>query len=302
MCEACEGSPNLGERPPAAPVSRRRILAMGVSAAAGVVVGLWSCQKDGVREGTAGTRNATREPVAGAQRLTMPSPTDTQSNIPSPRTAVAETRGTATEVAESDPAATRAITGAPDLGSEVFPDPRGMAIAKPTDAPVIVVPRANWAKGGPNLKQVEVMGGIERITVHHTAGEIQTDAWVPTAGELESIREFHSGTRTGDRHWADIAYHFAVDRAGRVWQARPLAYQGAHVKGHNEHNMGIVLLGNFEVQSPSAAQLSALRDFVGFVRGLYGVKAAELYTHGELGDTSCPGKTLQAFMDRWRKS
>ncbi len=144
------------------------------------------------------------------------------------------------------------------------------------------------------------MGQISRLTVHHTAGELQTDAWAPTAGELESIREFHSGTGSKDRKWADIAYHFAIDRAGRVWQARPLAYQGAHVRQHNAHNMGIVLLGNFDIQSPSAAQLTALREFVGFVRRLYGIPLSEIHTHGELADTECPGKLLQAYMDRAR--
>jgi len=144
------------------------------------------------------------------------------------------------------------------------------------------------------------MNGIGRLTVHHTAGELETDAWTPTANTLEGIREFHAGSRPTDRNWADIAYHFAVDRAGRVWQARPLVYQGAHVRGNNEHNLGIVLLGNFEVQSPSAAQLTSLATFVGFVRKLYAIPLGQVFTHGELGDTTCPGKNLQAYLNRAR--
>jgi hypothetical protein len=186
------------------------------------------------------------------------------------------------------------------MGSEVFPDANGIAIAKPGDAPVILIPRSDWTRAGPDLAHIEPMNGISRLTVHHTAGELQTDAWQPTAAELESIREFHSGSRPGDRQWADIAYHFAIDRAGRVWQARPLAYQGAHARGNNEHNLGIVLLGNFEIQSPSAAQLTALSTFIGFVRGLYRIPLDQVFTHGELVDTSCPGKTLEEFMIRCR--
>jgi N-acetylmuramoyl-L-alanine amidase len=166
---------------------------------------------------------------------------------------------------------------------------------------VIVIPRADWTSKGPNLMQIRVMGGVNKLTVHHTAGEMETDGWKRTALELERIREFHSGVKVTDRGWADIAYHFVVDRAGRVWQARPLAYQGAHVKGHNENNLGIVLLGNFEVQSPTAAQLVSLGGFIGFVRKLYAIPLKEVHTHGELGMTSCPGKKLQAFMNRARK-
>ena len=58
--------------------------------------------------------------------------------------------------------------------------------------------------------------------------------------------------------WADIGYHFAVDRAGRVWSCRPLVWQGAHVKDRNEGNIGVLVLGNFEIERPTSAQLNAL--------------------------------------------
>jgi N-acetylmuramoyl-L-alanine amidase len=224
-------------------------------------------------------------------------PATTVSATTSTQAASASQAGTQTTQANAT--TTRAT---PDLGSEVFPDARGKAIAKASEAPVIIVPRTDWTVARPDFGHIEAMNGINRITVHHTAGEIQTDAWRPTANELEGIREFHAGTRPTDRNWADIAYHFAIDRAGRVWQARPLAYQGAHAKGHNQHNLGIVLLGNFAVQSPSAAQLTSLTLFVGFVRKLYAVPLANVFTHGELVDTECPGTLLQEFMDRGRKA
>jgi len=192
------------------------------------------------------------------------------------------------------------MSPSPDLGSALFPDANGNPIAYVGDAPVLVIPRTDWTKARPNLAQIQPMKGVARITVHHTARDLETDAWRRTAGELENIRIFHSGQRASDRHWADIAYHFVVDRAGRVWQARPLAYQGAHVKGHNEHNLGIVVLGNFEIQSPTAAQLVSLSGLIGFTRGLYKVPLAEVFTHGELGQTNCPGKHLQAYMNRAR--
>jgi N-acetylmuramoyl-L-alanine amidase len=165
---------------------------------------------------------------------------------------------------------------------------------------VIIVPRTDWTTARPDLTHIEVMNGISRLTVHHTAGTIQTDAWTPTAADVEGIREFHSASAPAGRQWADIAYHFAIDRAGRVWQGRPLAYQGAHARGHNAHNLGIVLLGNFAVQSPSAAQLTSLALFIGFVRKLYAVPLGQVFTHGELVETECPGKLLQDYMDRGR--
>jgi hypothetical protein len=72
------------------------------------------------------------------------------------------------------------------------------------------------------------------------------------------------------------------------------------VRHHNEHNIGVVLLGNFNLQRPSAAQATNLDSFCGFLRKIYEIPLGEVYTHGELGHTSCPGKNLQALMDRLR--
>jgi len=207
-------------------------------------------------------------------------------------------------VAEPSPATQTAQTQpAPDMPHELFPDAAGKAIATAEDCPVIIIPRSHWTTEKPDLAHIQLMGGFEAITVHHTgfATAWETDTWKPTQAEIENIRAFHAGSGPTDRNWADIAYHFIVDRAGRVWQARPLVYQGAHVKGHNAHNIGIVLLGNFDLQRGSAAQLTALCDFIGFLRGIYKIPLDKLHTHGELGQTDCPGTSLRAFVARTRE-
>jgi hypothetical protein len=268
-------------------MSRRAFLA-AAAATGGVLAGLYSsCEPP--KAGPATSRPDLSAPPTTATALTA-----------APASQRAPVATTAPATAESQPVA--ASGPAPDLGVEVFPDAAGRAIASADDAPVIILPREAWTSAPPNRKQLAVMNGVDKITVHHSAGAVTTDAWASTAKTLEGIRGFHAGTATTDRQWADIAYHFAVDRAGRVWQARPLVYQGAHVRGHNEHNLGIVLLGNFEAQAPTAAQLWSLAAFIEFLRPLYKVPLDQVYTHGELGRTECPGKTLQAFMTRTRRN
>lgn len=195
---------------------------------------------------------------------------------------------------EEEPAA----AGAPELGVEMFPDGDGRPLAPADAAPVIMVPRSAWTTQPPDRKRMAVMGKPARITVHHTAGVIgDRDGWKESLAEIQNIRDFHAGAK---RSWADIAYHFLIDRAGRVWQGRPLVYQGAHAKGHNAHNIGIVLLGNFDKAKPAPAQLDALAAFILFLRDTYGIAEKAVYTHQELGQTSCPGKHLQKFMNRMR--
>jgi len=161
--------------------------------------------------------------------------------------------------------------------------------------PLRVIPRSRWATKPPIARRLQAMKGISRITVHH-------EGWKPvwfadqrsTAARLELIRVSHlKRLKAGD-----IAYHFIIDRAGVVWEGRNLAYQGAHVKGQNEHNLGIMLLGNFAQQRPTAAQLASLTDTLVRLTRYYRVPIARVYTHGELGDTDCPGKYLQPEVAR----
>ena len=287
MCDQCD---DLDQQPPASRFTRRAFLALAAGAT-GVALSQLSCQPEKRSSSIAKTqpRPATAPASSASAPATQAATAPTQPTTTTPTTAV---------TASSQPV--------PDLGSALFPDEHGNPIATAADCPVIVIPRRDWTTHRPNFSDIRLMNGISRLTVHHTGWNLNTDAWKPTAVDLENIRSFHAGTKTTDRQWADIAYHFVIDRAGRVWQARPLVYQGAHAKDHNEHNLGICLLGNFDVQSPAAAQLWSLSTFIPFLRNLYSIAPDQIFTHRELRETACPGKILQSYMDRqrnkWRHS
>ena len=283
MCDQCD---DLDQKPAASRFTRRTFLARvaGAGGAAGLALSQLSCEPQKRRSG--GDNASTRPTTSATTTSSAPASEPASAPATSATTTATTTQGV------SQPA--------PDLGAALFPDEKGNPIAAAADCPVLVISRRDWTTHRPNFNDIRLMNGISRLTVHHTGWNLTTDAWKPTATDLENIREFHSGTKTTDRQWADIAYHFVIDRAGRVWQARPLVYQGAHAKDHNEHNLGICLLGNFEVQMPAAAQLWSLSAFIPFVRTLYGIALDQVFTHRELRETACPGKNLQACMDRQR--
>lgn len=52
-----------------------------------------------------------------------------------------------------------------------------------------------------------------------------------------------------ERDWSGIGYHAVIDRFGNVEMGRPTYWQGAHVKGHNHHSLGVCLIGQ-EVYTP----------------------------------------------------
>ncbi len=167
--------------------------------------------------------------------------------------------------------------------------------ASPT---LTVLRRERWATRGPSTANINLMNGVGRITVHHEGYTpvTFTDA-ASTARRLEAIRSTH----TNDRGWSDIGYHFIVDRAGRIWEGRDLRYQGAHVKDHNEHNLGILVLGNFDRQSPTDPQVAGLVRVLRTYMGHYRVPPGRVYTHQEIMPTSCPGRSLQSRMVTLRR-
>lgn len=161
-----------------------------------------------------------------------------------------------------------------------------------------VIPRDSWAKLATNTAKVDPMNGINRITLHHEGWEVVNFTDMPTTmTRLQHIQRFHMK----ERGWGDVGYHYVVDRAGRVWEGRPIQYQGAHVSDQNEHNVGIMLLGNFDNQLPSNVQLAAAQTMTAAIMSQYNVPVHRVYTHQELKPTQCPGRNLQPRLVAMRR-
>lgn len=156
-----------------------------------------------------------------------------------------------------------------------------------------VIPRSKWAKAAPDYSDMEPMTRIQFITVHHDGlpAFAGTDQSV-CAARIEMIRNSH----TAGRKFADIGYHYIVDRSGRIWEGRPLKYQGAHVKDRNPGNIGVLCLGNFDAQIPTDAQFGALCSHVSRLMKQYKVPNNRVFTHKTWpgAHTACPGANLNA--------
>lgn len=159
--------------------------------------------------------------------------------------------------------------------------------------PSFVIPRTEWTSSQPIRALADPMANIRRITIHHDA--IMP---IPTGSYTDSLRRMQL-IRTGhlNNGWADIGYHFAIDPNGRVWQARPLELQGAHVKDANPGNIGIVVFGNYEKMRPSQASLESVNKMVAYSMQRFNVPLSEVRTHQELRSTACPGRFLQEQMN-----
>jgi len=148
--------------------------------------------------------------------------------------------------------------------------------------------RHEWTDLGPKTWLLREARSYDRLTVHHAGNRVSSEtARNSVAYAIENILASHS-----ERNYGDIGYHFIVDFAGRVWEGRSLAYEGAHVSSENVGNIGVMLLGNFEEQRASREQLSAMQGLVELLRERYRIKRHRVYGHRDLGASVCPGKYL----------
>ena len=129
------------------------------------------------------------------------------------------------------------------------------------------------------------------IVIHHTA---------TTRGNVESIHAAHLKRKDSQgNYWLGIGYHFVIGNGNGMgdgaieptfrWRQQ---LHGAHAGNneHNQHGIGIALVGNFEKHSPSAAQLVAIKRLVRTLQRTYSISGKKVIGHREIKATACPGK------------
>jgi hypothetical protein len=167
-------------------------------------------------------------------------------------------------------------------------------IAESAPAPLFagIRPRNAWAKAPPDPSIMDPMLPIRYLTVHHDGLDrlCVGQSYEEMAARIELYRVGHCA-----RGWGDIGYHFVIDRSGALWQGRDLRWQGAHVKDRNEGNIGVLVMGNFELERPSEVQLAAMRTHLRALCAYYTIPWSRVLSHREWpgARTACPGRHLQ---------
>lgn len=192
----------------------------------------------------------------------------------------------------------------PEPDYPLINSPNLAAGASPVEAPLAaanagfanVLARSAWTSTAPSYSEMYRMAPVKYVTVHHDGMRKFTARSSAAAAErLEQIRSLHR-----NKGWADIGYHYAIDPAGRIWACRPVSWQGAHVKDRNPGNVGIVVLGNFELQRPNGAQLAALKVHLAQVQRVFSIRDGRTFGHKDWpgAATACPGRYLHPHVAR----
>lgn len=106
---------------------------------------------------------------------------------------------------------------------------------------------------------------IDTLTLHHTEVLLERNALAPQ--RLRRHQRFHQ-----DQGWPDIAYHFAVDLRGNVYELRDPASAGDTFTSYDPAgHLLVVCEGDFNHQQPTDALLAAVAALFASASATYGV-------------------------------
>jgi hypothetical protein len=137
---------------------------------------------------------------------------------------------------------------------------------------------------------------VREIVVHCAATRPDWMQGRPLAEKVSEIRRWHRGNG-----WADIGYHWVIDRDGRLMAGRPETQIGAHTQGRNTGTIGVCLLGGHGsaasdrfAQNYTPEQDTALRSLIAAIRTR--AQIDRISGHNEHAAKACPGFRVSEWL------
>lgn len=127
---------------------------------------------------------------------------------------------------------------------------------------------------------------MKRIVLHHTG--VQT-----SHEQYASVVSYHKAK------WGKgMMYHYLIDTSGEVKAGVPEDEIGWHAGKWwwNVISFGICVSGDLRYHSPSGRQVRSLAVLVTDLQKRYGIPNSNIYHHGEIKTTECPGTNLRGLI------
>lgn len=121
--------------------------------------------------------------------------------------------------------------------------------------------------GHPLVWPIEKTKQVERIVIHHTAENNQTNKDDLTL--IRGIYYYHAMVRG----WGDIGYNYLVGQRGQIYEGRAGGDYNvaAHALWNNKSSVGISVMGNFMADSVVTEQENAIKNMVEYLSEKYGI-------------------------------
>lgn len=180
-----------------------------------------------------------------------------------------------------------AIYGKGELGGGLV----ALEVATVASLPPVVA--ASVVSGGAALR-LRVPQRITSITLHH---EGSPEPLRPGDDPVAKLRALQSWGES-DRNWWDVPYHYLIDVDGRIYEGRDWHYMGETNTTYDPSgHLLISILGNYNLQEPTQAQLNAIADLMAWAVEKFDVPLDSIRGHYQYAETGCPGKNLRKYLE-----
>ncbi len=161
------------------------------------------------------------------------------------------------------------------------------------------------AQGRSYLWPLQYSKDVKLLVVHHSALVITNDPRPPVE-RVRALYKYHAMTKG----WGDVGYHFMIDEDGTVYEGRlgGKYVVGGHAYCNNVGTIGIVMMGNFEIEQPTDSQAKSLQRLLANLASDYHLDVSKpvqfhgkqfsspIVRHRDVLSTLCPGYYLtEAF-------
>ena len=147
--------------------------------------------------------------------------------------------------------------------------------------------------GGADMR-VRVPQHITSITLHHEGSPKPLRPEDDPVAQLRGLQAWGAS----DRNWWDVPYHFLIDLDGRIYEGRDWHYMGETNTTYDPSgHLLISILGNYNLQEPTPAQLDAIADLMAWAVGKFHVPLDSIRGHYQYAQTNCPGKNLRKYLE-----
>lgn len=135
----------------------------------------------------------------------------------------------------------------------------------------------------------------KKIIIHHTGGTDANplaDSSGFTVAQCNDLHKklFNMKSSLGSY----VGYHYYIEKDGKTTQCRADSDEGAHTKGQNTSSLSVCLAGNFDLTTPTPAQIEAAALLVNKLAKMYNI--TEIVPHRKYANKTCYGKNLS---DNW---
>ena len=171
-------------------------------------------------------------------------------------------------------------------------------------AGLVALEVATVASLPPHSASSEVAGGAEmrlriphritHVTLHHTGDR---EPLRPDDDPVKRLRGLQSWG-AAERNWWDVPYHFLLDLNGRIYEGRDWRYMGETNTTYDPAGHFLIsVIGNYERQEPTSAQLAAIADMMAWAVREFNLPLDRIGGHYNYATTSCPGQHLRKYLE-----